>query len=77
MDPNGRTKNEIDFILSDSLTGIADIQVAQNLKMSTDHRLVRIIVEIKRKRKHFRTQVSHKIEDINKTVFTKALQEKL
>ena len=33
MDENGRTKNEIDFILSDSLTGIADIQVAQNLKM--------------------------------------------
>ena len=75
--PNGRTKNEIDFILSDSLTGIADIQVAQTLKLSTDHRLVRIIVEIKRKRRHFRTQVSHKIEDMNKTVFTKALQEKM
>ena len=59
--PHGRAKNEIDFILSDSLTGIADIQVAQTLKLLTDHRLERIIVEIKRKRRHFRTKVSHKI----------------
>ena len=47
--PDGKTRNEIDYILGDTLQDVTDTQVIQKLKLSTDHRMVRAILNIGRR----------------------------
>jgi hypothetical protein len=39
--PDGKTKNEIDFILSDSRGNVEDVQVLNGLKIDSDRRMLR------------------------------------
>lgn len=75
--PNGTTKNELDYILTDSLAGARDIQVVPNLKFSTDHRMVRATVNIKRNRRHFGNTIASTIDSLDRHTFGLALQERL
>lgn len=49
--PNGSTKNEIDYILSNRQNSISDIQVVTNLKFSTDHRMVKATLKLEKRRR--------------------------
>ena len=48
ISPDGRTTNEIDYILSDRQSSIRDTEVIRNLKFSRNHRMVRARVELKK-----------------------------
>jgi endonuclease/exonuclease/phosphatase family metal-dependent hydrolase len=44
--PDGKTKNEIDFILSNSRGNVEDVQVLNDLKFDSDHRMVRATLKL-------------------------------
>ena len=75
--PQRYDKNELDYILTDCLPGTSDIQVIPNLKCSTDHRLVRATVAIKRTRRHCSNTTVDNIDSIDRHTFSSELQERL
>jgi exonuclease III len=75
--PNGKTKNEIDFILANKLEGIKDIQVINGLKFTTDHRLVRLNLQIMKRRRPYFKAAKIKPEQINHTKFAETLKKNL
>lgn len=75
--PDGNTKNEIDYILSDNQRTIRDIQVVANLKFSTDHRMVRAKMKIERRRKHPAKQHRQNIENIDSNKFQLHLRDRI
>lgn len=54
--PDGKTKNEIDFILTNKKAIVEDVSVLNNFEYNSDHRLVRAIVKINHKTKRYHTQ---------------------
>jgi endonuclease/exonuclease/phosphatase family metal-dependent hydrolase len=54
---NGKTKIEIDFILANKLEGMKDIQIINGVKFNTDHRMVRLNLQVmKRRCPYFKAQ---------------------
>ena len=55
--PDGKTKNEIDFILTEKRENIVKLTVLNNLAFDSDHRMVRASINVrKRSRKIFQTR---------------------
>ena len=74
--PDGKTRNEIDFILTDQINLLKDIQVVKNLKFVTDHRMIRTIFQCSRRR--YRAKPSRPaVEKLNKNKFLEKLQVEL
>ena len=75
--PNGRTKNEIDFILADKREGIRDVQVINGLRFDTDHRMIRLHLQIKKRKRPFIISQSTKPDRINQQQYKEMLQHTL
>lgn len=70
LSPDGKTKNEVDFILSNQPKKIRNVEVLHGLGFRSDHRLVRatyMLEEEKKSRKTFKSQPKSlkTTEDIN------------
>lgn len=54
ISPNGRDKNEIDFLLSTEKRIFSDVEVVNKLNFNTDHRMVRGVIKLttNKSRKH-------------------------
>ncbi|XP_052740818.1 craniofacial development protein 2-like [Bicyclus anynana] len=50
ISPDGKTKNEIDFILTNFVKSVSNLEVLNNFQFPSDHRLVRATFMIKNKR---------------------------
>lgn len=75
--PDGKTRNEIDFILSNSKENIRDVQVLNGVKFDTDHRMVRAALETNRKS---RKRIQHKKQGptaINRETYKAALNTRI
>ena len=72
--PNGRTRNEIDYILCDRMSCMKNIQIVDTPRFDTDHRLVKATMKIK-KRKRQRPQKNK--TEMNKDTFMLKLQQDL
>lgn len=70
--PNGRDKNEIDFILAKEKDIFTDIDVLNNLNFNTDHRMVRGVIS--NTNSNSRKHITH--STINKT-FTTSIQKNI
>ena len=60
--PNGKTKNEIDFILCERIEDVRDVQVLNGLKFSTDHRMVKARINVQKRRRY---NVKPRVVNIN------------
>lgn len=54
--PDGKTKNEIDFILTNKKAIVEDVSVLNKFEYNSDHRLVRLLLKLTIKRK----DITHK-----------------
>jgi hypothetical protein len=71
-----KTRNEIDFILSNSKEDFLDVQVCNGLKFDTDHRLVRATLNLKRRRRRrVVQQCKPKADKIDKDGYKDALKQ--
>lgn len=75
--PDGKTKNEIDYILCDRLQDIKDIQVESNLKFSTDHRMVKASITTKRETRYRRRPNCRQVERLDGAELSRQIQEKI
>ena len=75
--PDGRTKNEIDFILSDSKKNVKDVQVLNGLKFDSDHRMVRAILTLNKRKRYAKISHKPKLEKINKEIYKSTLKNNL
>ncbi|XP_063626633.1 uncharacterized protein LOC134798200 [Cydia splendana] len=77
--PNGRTKNEVDFILTNQKQSITNIEIINKIEFSSDHRLVRatwLLKQPKKSRINFRNKTTKSLQtDIEKDDFLKRLEE--
>ena len=71
--PDGRTRNEIDYILSDRRGNIRDIEVATNLKFDTDPRMVQAAVTLDCRRRYFVRSRKPEAEKIIKDIYTRPI----
>lgn len=60
--PDGTTKNEIDYIVSDNKHIVHDVQVLNSISIGSDHRMVRAIIEINIKRE--RSKLISKVRNL-------------
>ena len=74
--PDGRTRNEIDYILSDRRGNIRDVQVATNLKFHIDHRMVRAAVTLNCRR-YFARPRKPEAEKITRDMYKANIEAKL
>lgn len=78
--PDGSVKNEIDFILSETVTNIKNIEVLNKFCFDSDHRLLRLTVEISGqidRRKWFKQKRIPHIDNIDKEKLILEITEKL
>ena len=75
--PDGRTKNEIDFILSNYKKDIKDIQVLNGLRFDTDHRMVRARIKTNKRKIYVKNSHRIKTQKVNSEIFETTLQDKL
>lgn len=67
ISPDGRTKNEIDFILSNNAKQFSDTSVIQNLNFNTNHRMVRSSMNYyppKNSRKSFNNKATKNLSEL-------------
>ena len=75
--PNGRTRNEIDFILCDNIAHVSDVHVVKNLKFDSDHRMVISSMQIKKRRRYCRKNSGPRPNQVDKDIFASNLQRSL
>ena len=75
--PDGKTKNEIDFILSNSREGVRNVQVLNGLKFDSDHRMVMATIRSKGKKKRGKKYFKPNAKKINKEIYKRSLEEKM
>ena len=75
--PNRQTKNEIDFILTDRIQDVTDIQVMNGLKYDTDHRLVRMKMKTKKSRQYLHKKQPSIPENIDHSQYQTELEKNL
>ena len=75
--PDGKTKNEIDFILSNTREDVMDVQVINGLKFDSDHRMVRAKIKIHKKKRYVKKWCRPTVERINEKIFKDRLQERI
>lgn len=75
--PDGKTFNEVDFILGNTLRVIKDINVVQKLKFDTDHRMVRAVLKIPRGNPYQSKSAKPPLEALDKETFLTQLQEQM
>lgn len=76
--PDCKTKNEIDFILTDQLKQVEKLTVINGLKFESDHRMVRASIRVsKRSRRKMMKNKRIHVKTNNKEEFKRILQENL
>lgn len=71
--PNGVTKNEIDYIISNDMRNISDVSVLNNFNTGSDHRLVRTTVNVKLRPRPRPTEQRRRLQmRFNRNVFKSA-----
>jgi hypothetical protein len=63
--PNGITKNETDFILSDTLSNVQSFRIINGLKFDTDHRMLCMKIITSKQRRQTKTAPRLRAENIN------------
>ncbi|KAJ8724843.1 hypothetical protein PYW07_015801 [Mythimna separata] len=78
MSPNGKDKNEIDFILSRKKHTFRDVDVVNKINFNTDHRMVRGVIQYgnEKSRKHIINATRNTIAPIPQKVLNE-LEDKL
>lgn len=80
MSPDDKTKNEIDYILSNRKDLFTDVDVLKNVKFRSDHRLLRGTLEFvnkKKSRKHFANSNSTLKYEDEQNNYLKLLEQKI
>ena len=73
--PNGKIKNEIDFIMTDRIKDICNIQVVNGLKFDTDHRMIRVKMSVKKGKRHYFKQRATEPERLDKMKYLTTLKD--
>jgi hypothetical protein len=66
--PDGRTKNDIDFILSDKVEDIVKIAVINNLAFDSGHKMVRATVNVRKEDKNSKSDTSNQTHSTKKNI---------
>ena len=69
MSPDGKYKNEIDFIITNMPKQIENVDIINNLNFNTNHRMLRAEIKMtygKKSRKHFKTPINKEIHLFSK-----------
>lgn len=78
LSPDGKTKNEIDFILVKNRASVLDIQIITT-SFSTDHRLVRAKIGLQKPRKarqHFKSK-THTLNPLEQVLLVKTFKTRI
>ncbi|XP_039282601.1 uncharacterized protein LOC120350991 [Nilaparvata lugens] len=78
MSPDGETKNEIDFFITDKKLIVEDVDVENDVNIGSDHRPIKMIIKIEERRrfnKKVRTRLSS--EALKMKSFEEKLEENL
>ncbi|KAJ0181610.1 hypothetical protein K1T71_002332 [Dendrolimus kikuchii] len=80
MSPDGKTKNEIDYILSNAKTCFTNIEVLRKISFPSDHRLLRATIKInekKKSRRYFSKPKSNLQSEKEQINYVQVLDQKL
>ena len=75
--PDGIMQNEIDYILTNDINDVSDIHVVQNIKFSTNHRMVRATIKSRKRFTYHNKKTNQPAEQLHKNSFIKHLQNHL
>ncbi|CAK1582177.1 unnamed protein product [Parnassius mnemosyne] len=80
MSPNEKIKNEIDFILTNKPNMVSNIEVLNQVKFASDHRLLRTTFHLyqpKKSRKTFQNSIKNPTTDYEINKYTESLKSNL